>query len=356
MRDPFAWSIPLGRLFGIQVKVHLLFPLVAVGLILRFALRTDPPPVPGAWVDASVVMGLAFLSILFHEFAHCFVGRAVGGEANEVLLWPLGGLANVELPQQPRAHFLTAAAGPASNLLLGALALLALQFASKDALTPSWNPSAYFLREPPNGLVLLHTWGGAEVSVSPHSWAAVLSWLVRVNYLLCLLNLILVGYPMDCGRMLQSILWPIYGYRQATLAAVMAGFVTMFLVGVYAVVYESVLALGLALFVYVSCKNQWIILETGGDEALFGYDFSQGYTSLERDHPAAARQRRVGWWQQWKQRRLARRLDREEKTRVHEERRMDELLEKVQREGITALTDEERRFMKRVSDRYRNRH
>ncbi len=35
---------------------------------------------------------------------------------------------------------------------------------------------------------------------------------------------------------------------------------------------------------------------------------------------------------------------------------MDELLQKVQREGITALTDEERRFMKRVSDRYRNRH
>ena len=35
---------------------------------------------------------------------------------------------------------------------------------------------------------------------------------------------------------------------------------------------------------------------------------------------------------------------------------MDELLEKVQREGMAALTDEERRFMKRVSDRYRNRH
>ncbi len=307
MRDPFAWSIPLGRLFGIQVKVHLLFPLVAVGLILRPALRTDPPPVPGAWVDATVVMGLAFLSILLHEFGHCFAGRAVGGEANEVLLWPLGGLANVELPHQPRAHFLTAAAGPATNLLLGALALLALQFAAKEALTPSWNPSEPMLREAKNGLVLLHTWGGAEAYVSPHSWAAVLSWLVRVNYLLFLLNVILLGFPMDGGRMLQSALWPIYGYRQATLAAVIVGFVTMFFVGVYAVIYESVLALGLALFVYVACKNQWFILETGGDEALFGYDFSQGYTSLERDLPAAARQRRVGWWQQWKQRRLTRR-------------------------------------------------
>ena len=36
--------------------------------------------------------------------------------------------------------------------------------------------------------------------------------------------------------------------------------------------------------------------------------------------------------------------------------RMDALLEKVQREGLQALTDEERRFLTRVSARYRNRH
>ena len=34
---------------------------------------------------------------------------------------------------------------------------------------------------------------------------------------------------------------------------------------------------------------------------------------------------------------------------------MDQLLEKIQRQGKAALTDEERRFLKRVSDRYRNR-
>jgi Zn-dependent protease len=357
MRDPFLWSIPVARVFGIQVKIHLLFPVVAIGLILRTAYHQEPPPViPGAWIDALIVTLLVFFAILLHEFAHCFMARSVGGDASEVLLWPLGGLASVDLPHQPRAHFLTAAAGPASNLLLGAAALLALQFVHKEALTPSWNPSAYLLRES-NQLVALHTWSGVEVDVSPYSAAAIFAWFIHVNYLLCLLNLILVAYPMDGGRMLQAALWPFVGYRQAMFYAVICGFVVMFLVAVYGIFVESVLALGLALFIYVSCKTQWFVLETGGEDSLFGYDFSQGYTSLERDLPSAAppRPRRASWWQQYRQKRAAKRQEREQAERVHEERRMDELLQKVQREGITALTDEERRFMKRVSDRYRNR-
>ena len=38
-----------------------------------------------------------------------------------------------------------------------------------------------------------------------------------------------------------------------------------------------------------------------------------------------------------------------------DERRMDQLLEKIQREGRQSLTDEENRFLKRVADKYRNR-
>ena len=46
---------------------------------------------------------------------------------------------------------------------------------------------------------------------------------------------------------------------------------------------------------------------------------------------------------------------REQQTQLQEEQRMDELLEKIQREGKHALTDEEQRFLKRVADKYRNR-
>jgi len=64
------------------------------------------------------LMGLLFFSVLLHEFGHCFAARSVDGEANEVLLWPLGGLAKCELPHSAWAHFVTAAGGPAVNVLL----------------------------------------------------------------------------------------------------------------------------------------------------------------------------------------------------------------------------------------------
>jgi len=138
----------------------------------------------------------------------------------------------------------------------------------------------------------------------------------------------------------QSVGWKYLGYRRGTLLAVYIGFIVMVVVSIVSIVANEVMALCLALFIYFSCKQQWIILETGGEDSLFGYDFSQGYTSLERENVQAAPVKpRLSWWRRWLQKRAARRLQREME----------------QREGMTALTDEERRFMKRVSDRYRNR-
>jgi hypothetical protein len=235
-------------------------------------------------------------------------------------------------------------------------AALLLAFAVHPAIQPPWAPWWQPWRENAAGAVALTTWAGA-----PYSTADLLPvFLARffwVNWMLFLLNVVLVGFPMDAGRMLQAAVWARRGYRQGTLVAIVAGFVTVLVVGLAAIMFNEFLVGALALFIYVVCKTQWVVLETGGDDSPFGYDFSQGYTSLERDLPAAPpRPRRPGWWQRWRQKRLAQRLQREEETRVYEERRMDELLEKVAREGMGALTDEERRFLKRVSDRYRNRH
>jgi Zn-dependent protease len=361
MHDPFAWSFPLGRLFGITVRVHWLFPFVALGWILHTALYKPyegyTPP-EGLWIDAVILMGILFVVVLLHEFGHCFAARAVQGEAQEVLMWPLGGLANVEVPPRPRAHFLTAAGGPAVNLLICAACLVALLFVGDRALQPPWNPlpGGFPARLDPGRLVLLRSWSNSPELFGVYSTPVLLARTFWVSYFLFLVNVVLVGYPLDGGRMLQAALWPWVGYRQATLTAVFAGFVVVFVVGLYAIIYSSVLALCLALFIFFSCQRQWVLLETGGEEGLFGYDFSQGYTSLERDQPPATPPaRRVSWWKGWLQRRAARRLQREQEQREAEERRLDELLEKVHRLGQAALTDEERRFMKRVSDRYRNR-
>jgi stage IV sporulation protein FB len=353
MRDPFFWSIPLGRVFGIAVKLHILFPVVALGLILRLGLKSELPP--GTWIDGVWLTGLLFISVLLHEFGHCFAARWVDGDADEIMMWPLGGLANVDIPQEPRAHFLTAAAGPAVNLLLAGLCAFLLAFAA-DAFysyQPLWNPLAYVLRINETGAIHLRTWEGQLVHVE-HVWPIVLARLFWINWVLFLLNVLLVCFPMDGGRMLQSALWPSLGYRQATLAVVYSGFVFTIVVGLISIVYNEIFVFALAFFIYFSCRNQLFILETGGEEGLFGYDFSQGYASLEREAPRLTT-KRTSWWKRWRDSRAAKKLQREMEVREAEERRLDELLEKVQKLGMSALTDEERRFMKRVSDRYRNR-
>src|SRR5437588_4334804 len=117
MRDPFTWSLPLGRMFGINVRLHILFPLFLLIMWLRAATDKDVK-IEGYATDTLVVLVLLFFAVLLHEFGHCFGARLVDGDAREVLLWPLGGLARCDVPSTPRANFVVAASGPATNLLL----------------------------------------------------------------------------------------------------------------------------------------------------------------------------------------------------------------------------------------------
>ncbi|GIW81020.1 MAG: hypothetical protein KatS3mg105_2827 [Gemmatales bacterium] len=345
MRDPFSWSMPFGRLFGVNIRIHILFPLIVLAMILRYS--THEEAVEGVALQAAILMAILFFSVLLHEFGHCFGARAVEGDAQEILLWPLGGLASVDVPHTPRANFITAACGPAVNLMLcvASGATLALVYHFTPPFNPWWNPLPVNI---PHSVEL----GGILVSQPMPVLLARVFWL---NWFLFLLNVCLPGFPLDGGRMLQCLLWPRYGYRLATEYAIYAGFGVMFVIGVYSIIVVEPLFIFLAWFIYTTCKNQWLMLETGGEESLFGYDFTQGYTSLERDEATPPRRRRQSFWQRWKQKRAAKRMQREQQEREAEERRMDELLEKVKREGLNSLTAEERRFLERVSARYRNR-
>jgi stage IV sporulation protein FB len=198
--------------------------------------------------------------------------------------------------------------------------------------------------------------GSAETSpTTAHLGAIVLARLFYINWVLALLNIVLVGFPMDGGRMLQSVLWPSVGYRQATLYAIYAGFVCMFVLVAVSIIKNEVLPVLLALFMYLSCKQEWIVLETGGEDSLFGYDFSQGYTSLERDEPPPVKPRRPNFLQRWLQRRAERKRQLEQDQQIAEEQRMDDLLDKIHRHGKESLTDEEHRFLKRVASRHRRK-
>src|SRR5206468_12488136 len=86
-----------------------------------------------AWNIAEYVA--LFAIVLTHEFGHAFATRQVGGTADKIMLWPLGGVAYVDPPQRPGATLWAIAAGPLVNVAL-APALYIANVATRPAGWP----------------------------------------------------------------------------------------------------------------------------------------------------------------------------------------------------------------------------
>src|SRR5579864_8446836 len=105
-------SIHLFRFSGIDVFLHWSWFLVAVFEIQNRQGRYSS-------VTWNVVEYLAlFLIVMLHEFGHALACRQVGGTANQIVLWPLGGVAFVDPPPRPGATLWSIAAGPLVNVAL----------------------------------------------------------------------------------------------------------------------------------------------------------------------------------------------------------------------------------------------
>jgi len=387
MRDPMSWALPLFRPFGIWVRVHVFFFIVTLGLFLR-----------QVWEDGNIVswgdillftVFLLFIIILLHEFGHCFGGRAVGGEATDILIWPLGGLAMVDVPHQWRAHTITVAAGPAVNVALCLIFTIILAGAGYlPNANPLSNPYVSEMKNYRNGKIYTSTYGvrlyqtgptgDAEPVATPvevssklgktaelneavvktgYDRALAPTWVVWINrafwlsWVLLLFNLI-PAYPLDGGQLLQGFVWSRTDYRRGITVAAYCGYVASVLMLIASIAFNEALLMGLALFMFYSCWSRLQTLEM--EEGPYG-DFSAGYTSLEQDDPPPPKPKKVGFMKRWLQARTAKRLHRELEERQIEDERMDQLLDKIAKSGKATLTDEERRFMERISARYRNR-
>jgi Zn-dependent protease len=174
------------RLFkfrGIQVYLHFTWFLVAAYEVQRANLYSST-----IW---AVYEYLAlFFIVLLHEFGHALACRQTGGRADQIVLWPLGGIAFVDPPRRAGAVLWSIAAGPLVNVLLIPVFYLALV-----VMAPLAN-------EMPNTFLLIYQ-------------------VRQINLLLLIFNMLPV-YPLDGGQILRALLWfPLGEIRSLQIASVL---------------------------------------------------------------------------------------------------------------------------------------
>lgn len=323
------WSFPVGTWFGIQVRVSWFFPV----LIAYFMIRPDFSPRLGIAVSVILVV-----TTLLHEFGHIFAARLTGGSGNEILLWPLGGLAFVRPAANLKSQLLTTGGGPLVDLAICVATLVPTMRHLGDR----------FVSEGLNPFVLPH------LPLQQDLLMDLVALTFCLNWMLLLVNMIPV-MPLDGGHMLRTIATTRVGQRKAMEISVMVGFavgVVAMLVGLF-MNRAGIVLVGAIVFIANLLERNQLQQSDHYDESFMGYDFSQGYTSLEQSEIQV--ERRPGFWQRWKERRRAEKERRQAEKDQEVERVLDELLDKVHQHGMDSLSESEKRQLARASARYRNK-
>jgi len=188
-------AFSLGRIFGIQFRIHyswfIIFVLITVSLSLQYFPYANPEwSVPTYWLTGIATSLLFFTSVVAHELAHSLVGRANGIPVKSITLFIFGGVAHMTREATRHgAELRMALAGPLASLVIGGLFFL-LHLLLQNISEPI-----------------------AELAF----------WLAQINVVLALFNLI-PGFPLDGGRVFRSLLWRFSGnYQRATRIAVEVG-------------------------------------------------------------------------------------------------------------------------------------
>jgi Zn-dependent protease len=211
-------GIHLVRFAGVDVYMHWSWFLFAAFEISSRAKAYSSI----AW-NALEYLSLFFI-VLLHEYGHALVCRRVGGTANEIMLWPLGGMAYVSPPQRPGATLWSSAAGPLVNVQL-------------------------LLVFTPVGVIIDRSLKLARTAPNIHSF---LLWLFGVNGLLLAFNLLPI-YPLDGGQIIRSLLWYVIGRARSLMVVVVIGFACVAGLLCLAVLKRSFWIGIIALFILTSC-------------------------------------------------------------------------------------------------------
>lgn len=217
-----TWSIPLGRVAGTAIRVHVTFFLLLLWVAMVAGAQGGPD---AAWQGVVFIL-LVFVCVVLHEFGHILMARHFGVSTSDITLLPIGGVARLaRMPENPTQELLVALAGPAVNLVIA---------------------------------LVLFTATGTRPSLAAAAGAFgtgnLVARLATVNLFLLLFNL-LPAFPMDGGRVLRALLGYRMSFVHATQVAASIGQGVAIGLGFLGLLGNPIL-LFIALFVYLGAAAE----------------------------------------------------------------------------------------------------
>jgi stage IV sporulation protein FB len=234
-----SWSFPLLRLRGIDIKVHATFALVLVWAAYYWGFGTDAG-LRGALYGVVATL-LLFVCVTLHELGHAITAQRYGVEVRDITLLPIGGVARIEVPENPRQELWIALVGPAVNVAIAAVLIAAGALLRATSLAM------------PSDL------GDA---MRDAEWGGLLAFLTLANIALVLFNAI-PAFPLDGGRVLRAVLALRTDYRRATRIAVSVGQTLALAFGLLGFLAFDFFLIVIAVFVWLgaSAEGQHVALD-----------------------------------------------------------------------------------------------
>ncbi len=311
--DPLAWGFAFARLSGVVLKAHLLF----IVWVLAELIFTMPGHQEGVKFVGPRLVGV-WLIVSVKEFVRARVCVRHGGVCDSVMLWPMGALAQPELPESRRGVWMTALSGLMAQVVIGAVLGGVLVGLTGSGAGLMFNPL-----EPASAI------GGLTLRDGTTAWWLVALWSVyAVNLVILVVNLLPMD-PLDGARVVRAVLEPARGEMGARGAVSVVGVVCATVVGIVGLVTAdgtTLFAIAVVCGVVVTIERQRIrFLRTA---SLFSDPAVSRGSGGAGEHGGREERSKEGG------------VDPEE---------VDRVLAKISVSGVESLTRGERRTLKRAT-------
>jgi Zn-dependent protease/predicted transcriptional regulator len=239
-----SWSIPIGRLFDVDLRLH-----VAFVFLFAFIFWTDPAPVATQQFERTLALvGIILASVLVHESAHLVLSLHYSLPVRSVVLLPIGGVSLLE-----ETAFLTPETTPGD---------VTMRRWQREAIVAAAGPVVSFIVAVIAAIILTAVAPEVKLSERPYvHTGGLLRSIVWVNVFLGAFNL-LPAYPLDGGRVLRAMFTRVMDFMRATRQAVTVGQACSMLLFFAGMWNTWLMMIGFFLFVGAQLEERSVMFQT----------------------------------------------------------------------------------------------